>query len=142
MARATFPSIPATNKLLEGVAGDVVRDLAVGPLAPCRLTIAEEDIRRWISIHDDRYPWYADADARARGESSAPPYILYYASQNLLRPIRHFAGRPGEGVVLNNLTGDDSPATRRNSSHRSRSGVRSRSQAPSSTSFVGGRPSA
>jgi acyl dehydratase len=100
MATRAHSTIPATHKLPDGIAGDVVRDLDVGPLATCRLTITDEDVERWTAIHDDRYPWYEDAGARARGASSAPPYILYYASQNLLRPIRHFERRPGEGGGL------------------------------------------
>lgn len=46
------------------------------PLPPLRVTVTEEDVAIWARIHGDR------ADLYPAG--TAPPYILYYPTQNLL----------------------------------------------------------
>lgn len=86
--------VPATLKLPDGRNGDSFSDLALGPLGPYELVITREDVQRWTRIHEERFPWLA-----GEGVEAAPPHILYYASQNLLKPIRHFESVPRENVL-------------------------------------------
>jgi len=93
MTAPALPRIPATHHLDEGVEGDPFRDMHVGPLGRYQIVVEPEDVERWARIHEERYPWSAGEGAAA----AAPPSILYYASMNILTPIRYFRPRDSPG---------------------------------------------
>ena len=92
-ATDALQAIPATAHLAEGSAVHPFRDLHVGPLGHYRLTVGEQDVRRWTTIHEEPYPWRMEPGAAA----GAPPSILYYAGMNALAPIRSFDSGGGGG---------------------------------------------
>lgn len=94
-ATDALQAIPATAHLAEGLSVHAFRDLHVGPLGRYRLTVSEEDVRRWAAIHEERYPWRMEPGAAA----GAPPSILYYAGMNALAPIRSFGPAGGGGLA-------------------------------------------
>lgn len=93
MTAAALPQIPATRHLEEGAEGDPFRDMHVGPLGRYQVVVQPEDVERWTRIHEERHPWRAQEGA----ELAAPPSILYYASMNILTPIRYFRPRDSPG---------------------------------------------
>ena len=93
MSTPGLPEIPATRHLDEGIEGDPFRDMHVGPLGRYQVVVSAEDVERWARIHEERHPWSAGAGAQA----AAPPSILYYASMNILAPIRYFRPRNSPG---------------------------------------------